>query len=88
MSPDQSSAQTPHTAEVESEFVSWIRHEVDDPEVTASDNFLKAGGNSMISMRLRARLLAEHNIAVDPATLFRESIRDALVKAAAVPQTS
>jgi len=38
--------------QVEQSAVEWLRAELDDPEISGTDNFLDVGGHSLIFSRL------------------------------------
>lgn len=36
-------------------FLDWVRETLDDPDISGNDNFLDAGGNSLLAVELLSR---------------------------------
>lgn len=59
----QASAANP--AEVEEALVNWLRGELNDRKISASDNFLDIGGYSLLFSKLNRFLNATYGVALD-----------------------
>lgn len=62
--------------------VVWLRNQLEDDAITASDNFLDIGGNSMLSMKVRNEIFVTFHASIDPVDLYEKSL-DAAVRSAA-----
>jgi hypothetical protein len=60
--------------EVEQAVIEWLRTELDDPEITGSDNFLDIGGHSLTFLRLNKFLGAGYGVALDQRTTYHEEL--------------
>jgi hypothetical protein len=64
--------------EVEQSVVEWLRTELDDPEITGSDNFLDVGGHSLIFSRLNKFLGDSLGVVLDQKTTYSEALSAAV----------
>ncbi len=71
-------------AEIEGTVVDWLRKELDDPDITAADNFLDLGGHSLIFANLNAFLVESYGVALDLTVTYNDTLA-AAVAAAALP---
>ena len=60
--------------DVEQSVVDWLRTELDDPEIAATDNFLDVGGHSLIFSRLNKFLGDSFGTVLDQKTTYAEPI--------------
>lgn len=65
---------------VESDAVTWLRTELEDPEISGDDNFLDVGGHSLTFAKLNAYLGDAHGVALDMKTTYDESLAVALAE--------
>jgi hypothetical protein len=69
----------PATAtEVEAQVLAWLRRELSDEEISATDNFLDVGGHSALAIELNTWLREKYGAAADLADLFRGPIGPAV----------
>ncbi|WP_043726214.1 hypothetical protein [Kutzneria sp. 744] len=68
-------------ADIETSAVAWLRAELDDPEITAGDNFLDVGGHSLTFSRLNKFLGESRGVVLDRRTTYEESLGSAAAKA-------
>ncbi|MEV5413217.1 acyl carrier protein [Thermopolyspora sp. NPDC052614] len=59
---------------VEQAVVEWLREELDDPEITASDNFLDVGGHSLTFQRLNRYLSTTYGVTLDQRTTYDDEL--------------
>lgn len=64
--------------DVEQSAVEWLRTELDDPEITGSDNFLDIGGHSLIFSRLNKFLGETFGVILDQKTTYSEELSAAV----------
>jgi hypothetical protein len=67
-------------ADIEHSVVEWLRSELEDPEITGSDNFLDIGGHSLTFSRLNKFLGDSHGAALDMKTTYEETLDVAVAK--------
>lgn len=65
--------------------VDWLRTELDDPDVTAADNFLDVGGHSLTFAKLNRFLRETHGILLDQKVTYAEEIGTAVAAARPAP---
>ncbi|GGX41731.1 acyl carrier protein [Streptomyces noursei] len=65
-------------SEMEKAVVEWLRAELDDPEITADDNFLDIGGHSLTFARLNAYLTDTYRGALDMKATYNHSLATAV----------
>ncbi len=70
----------PGNTDIEHSVVEWLRAELDDPEITASDNFLDIGGHSLTFARLNQYLNTAFGIVLDTRTTYSEPLDVAVAK--------
>jgi acyl carrier protein len=76
-------------AEIEGTVVDWLRKELDDPDITAADNFLDVGGHSLIFANLNAYLVESYGVVLDLRVTYNDTLAEAAVAAAAaLPATA
>lgn len=75
-------------AEIEKAVVDWLRDELDDPDITAADNFLDLGGHSLTFARLNASLVDAYGVVLDLTVTYNGTLADAAVAAAAALPTT
>ena len=68
-------------AGIETSAVAWLRAELDEPEITAGDNFLDVGGHSQTFSRLNKLLGESRGVTLDRRTTCEESLGSAVAKA-------
>lgn len=61
-------------------YASWLGDILEEP-VSADEEFLDVGGNSMIAITLNGKLKDAFDIELDMRSLFTNTIRDAIKKA-------
>ena len=61
-------------AGLEHSLVEWLRRELDDPEITGSDNFLDIGGHSLTFSRLNNFLSDSFGAVLDMKTTYEEPL--------------
>ncbi|MEU1126571.1 acyl carrier protein [Streptomyces sp. NPDC005899] len=66
--------------DIEHSVVEWLRGELDDQEITASDNFLDVGGHSLTFARLNRFLGETFGVVLDTRTAYSESLGVAVAK--------
>ncbi|MEU9205628.1 acyl carrier protein [Streptomyces sp. NPDC048332] len=66
--------------DIERSVVEWLRTELDDQEITASDNFLDIGGHSLTFARLNKYLGDTFGVVLDNRTAYSESLGVAAAK--------
>jgi hypothetical protein len=59
---------------VEQAVLEWLRTELDDPEITGSDNFLDIGGHSLTFLRLNKFLGAAYGVVLDQPTTYNDEL--------------
>ena len=64
--------------DVESAVVEWLRVELDDAEITGSENFLDIGGHSLTFAKLNTFLGDSFGFVLDSRTTYEESISKAV----------
>jgi hypothetical protein len=67
-------------ADVERAVVEWLRSELDDPDITGSDNFLDIGGHSLTFSMLNRFLSDSFGATLDMKTTYEESLNVAVTK--------
>jgi hypothetical protein len=70
---------TNERTDVEQSVVGWLRAELDDPEITSSDNFLDVGGHSLIFSRLNKFLSDSFGVVLDQKTTYSDQLSAAVV---------
>jgi acyl carrier protein len=78
------SEDTPRHSEIERveiSVVDWLRTELDDPEITAADNFLDIGGHSLTFARLNAHLAEAFGLNLDMRVAYEEPLSIAVGRA-------
>lgn len=60
--------------QVERSVVEWLRAELDDPEITAAENFLDVGGHSLIFARLNKYLGESFGTVLDQQTTYADPL--------------
>ncbi|MGH3761339.1 hypothetical protein [Actinophytocola sp.] len=70
--------------EVEESAVEWLRGELDDTNITGSDNFLDIGGYSLMFSRLNRFLRESHGIVLDMRATYAEPLNVAVTKTQSV----
>lgn len=76
-------------AEIEEAVVIWLRKELEDPDITAADNFLDLGGHSLIFANLNASLVESYGVALDLTVTYNNTLAEAVAgAAAALPATA
>lgn len=71
------------TAEVEDLTLQWVRELLDEPDVTAEDNFLDLGGHSVLAVRLTRRAKERFGSDYDLMVLFEQDLATAAADLAA-----
>ncbi len=66
---------------VEISVVDWLRTELDDPEITAADNFLDIGGHSLAFARLNAYLAESFGLNLDMRVAYDKPLSIAVAGA-------
>lgn len=61
--------------------VEWLRAELDDPEITAADNFLDVGAHSLTFTKLNRYLAESRGVALDMRLTYDHTL-EAAAKAA------
>jgi len=79
------SASAETASKVQVDVVNWLRDALEDPALSAADNFLAVGGHSMMAIELNNRLAEKHGVTIGLADLFRKTIGDAI--ASSVPSS-
>jgi hypothetical protein len=51
-------------------ILAWSRHLLGDPDLTPQDNFIDAGGHSLLAVRLGDLIATHYEAELDMATLF------------------
>lgn len=74
----QASAANP--AEVEEALVNWLRGELNDRKISASDNFLDIGGYSLLFSKLNRFLNATYGVALDIETTYTQPLGVSVMK--------
>ncbi|TRV72014.1 hypothetical protein FKN01_30770 [Streptomyces sp. 130] len=72
-------------AEVERATIDWLRAELEDPEISAADNFLDIGGHSLAFSRLNKFLADSFTVALDMKVTYDEPLSTAVAKAQPAP---
>jgi acyl carrier protein len=67
--------------QVEQSVVEWLRTELDEPEINASDNFLDVGGHSLAFSRLNKFLADSFGVVLDQRTTYSDSLSVAVAAA-------
>ncbi len=67
-------------ADIEHSLVEWLRGELDDPEITGSDNFLDIGGHSLTFSKLNKFLGDSFGAVLDMKTTYEEPLNVAVTK--------
>ena len=67
-------------ANVERSVVEWLRAELDDPQITGSDNFLDIGGHSLTFSRLNIYLTESFGVTLDMKTAYEHTISRAVAE--------
>lgn len=63
--------------DVAATYASWLGELLEEP-VSPDEEFLDAGGNSMIAIHLNTRMKEQYGVEIDLRSLFTHSIRDAI----------
>ncbi|HEY0640799.1 MAG TPA: hypothetical protein VGD67_24470 [Pseudonocardiaceae bacterium] len=66
---------------VEKSVVEWLRTELDDAEITGSDNFLDVGGHSLVFSKLNEFLHGSFGVVLDQRTTYGEPLGVAVAAA-------
>jgi acyl carrier protein len=77
---DDGKTHTVDPADVERSLVEWLRAELDDPEITGSDNFLDVGGHSLTFSKLNQFLGDSFGAVLDMRTTYEEPLNVAVTK--------
>nr|UDM84223.1 acyl carrier protein [Streptomyces sp.] len=67
-------------ADVGRSVVEWLRGELEDPEITGSDNFLDIGGHSLTFAKLNQYLSDSFGAVLDMKTTYAEPLDVAVTK--------
>lgn len=62
-------------------FLDWVRETLDDPDISGNDNFLDAGGNSLLAVELLSRFENEFGKKISMISLLQQRITDAVENA-------
>ncbi|MFI7388696.1 phosphopantetheine-binding protein [Streptomyces sp. NPDC049813] len=68
-------------AELERATVDWLRTELEDADISASDNFLDVGGHSLAFARLNKFLADSFAVNLDMKVAYDEPLSTAVAKA-------
>lgn len=63
-------------AAIETAVVEWVHELLEDPGVLPSENFLVAGGHSMLAVELNQRAVERFGVELDLQLLFEETLED------------
>jgi hypothetical protein len=63
---------------VERSVLTWLRAELDDPQIVGSDNFLDIGGHSLTFSRLNIFLAESFGVTLDMKTAYEHTISHAV----------
>ncbi|MGW2089154.1 acyl carrier protein [Streptomyces sp. NPDC001880] len=74
-------ARSPDNTVVEQSVIDWLRTELEDPEIIASDNFLDVGGHSLTFARLNLFLAESFGVSLDMKVAYDEPLSVAVAKA-------
>lgn len=77
--------------DVEQSVIEWLRTELDDPEITSSDNFLDVGGHSLVFSRLNKFVGDSFGFVLDQQTTYSDQLSKAVAATrpiGAAPQTT
>lgn len=66
---------------LEKSVVEWLRTELDDPEISGSDNFLDVGGHSLIFARLNKFLADSFGIVLEQKATYSDPLSAAMAAA-------
>ncbi|MGW2710623.1 phosphopantetheine-binding protein [Streptomyces sp. NPDC001356] len=80
-SPYDDAARSLDTGDLERSTVDWLRAALEDPEITASDNFLDIGGHSLAFARLNKFLADSFAVNLDMKVAYDEPLSTAVAKA-------
>ncbi|WP_405783780.1 phosphopantetheine-binding protein [Streptomyces sp. NBC_00859] len=78
---DDNAAQLPETTDLEYSTVAWLREELEDAQIVASDNFLDIGGHSLAFARLNKFLSDSFGVNLDMKVAYDEPLSVAVAKA-------
>jgi hypothetical protein len=67
-------ARTASQTDVEQSVVAWLRAELDDLEITGSENFLDVGGHSLTFSKLNRFLGDSFGVALDQKTTYGDQL--------------
>ncbi len=67
--------------QVEQSVVQWLRAELDDSEISRSDNFLDVGGHSLVFSRLNKFLADSFGVVLDQKLTYSDSFSVAVAAA-------
>ncbi|GGV05994.1 hypothetical protein GCM10010245_12380 [Streptomyces spectabilis] len=85
---NEKEARAVSAADVEQAAVTWLRTELDDPEISGSDNFLDIGGHSLTFSKLNAFLGDSFGIVLDMKTTYDGTLAAALTAAQPIDNTA
>ncbi|MFB7211615.1 acyl carrier protein [Streptomyces sp. NPDC056255] len=74
-------ARSVDSAAVEKSAIEWLRTELEDPEITASDNFLDVGGHSLVFAQLNRFLADSFGVGLDMRVTYQEPLSTAAAQA-------
>ncbi|MGK3202790.1 acyl carrier protein [Amycolatopsis sp. MEPSY49] len=72
--------------QVEAAAVEWLRSELDDPEITAAENFLDIGGHSLTFSKLNIFLRDSFGVVLDPKITYAEPLSTAVAEMQPTPE--
>jgi hypothetical protein len=67
--------------QVEQSAIEWLRTELDDREISGSDNFLDIGGHSLVFSRLNKFLAEEFGVVLDQQMTYSDPFSAAVAAA-------
>lgn len=71
---------------VERSIVEWLRAELDDPDITASDNFLDIGAHSLTFAKLNRFLSDSFGVALEARDTYENPLHAAVENRRSVDQ--
>ena len=74
----QADAMKSDAAKIERSVVEWLRAELDDPEITASDNFLDVGAHSLTFAKLNRLLSDSFGVALEARETYEAPLHEAV----------
>ncbi len=85
---NEKEARAVSAADVEQSALKWLRTELDDQEISGSDNFLDIGGHSLTFSKLNVFLGDSFGIVLDMKTTYDGTLAAALVAAQPIDNTA